>query len=93
MPPQAASDPQAAALIRAALTRDTFAMDRIVSRASETDVDGLYFAAALAHLAGGLLGLACGSKAQAVAMVDALLDGVVRDQVQAASLETSVDCL
>jgi hypothetical protein len=85
--------PQAAALIRAALTRDAFAVDRIVTRAFESDVDGIYFAVEVAYLTGALLGQACGSKAQAVAVVDALLEGVVRDQVRAASLESGVDCL
>jgi hypothetical protein len=85
MPAQNTLEPQGAALIRAALTRDSFTIDRIVRRASEDEIDGLYFAAALAHLAGGLLTLSCGSKAQAVALVDALLDGVVRERAHAIS--------
>jgi hypothetical protein len=45
-------DPAAAGLIRANLTRDKFATDRILTRAFEEDLEGLFFAFTVAILAG-----------------------------------------
>ena len=60
MPP--ALDPEAAGLIRAVLTRDRFAIDQILTHAFKSDVDGLYFASLVAHMAGGMLAETCGSR-------------------------------
>jgi len=90
MPP--ALDPEAAGLIRAVLTRDRFAIDQILTHAfkSDVDVDGLYFASLVAHMAGGILAEACGSKAPAVALVDDRLDAIVRERVRAAELQLDI---
>lgn len=63
-------DPGAAGLIRAALTRDKFSRDRILDAVGESGEDGLVFAYVVAHLAGRIVAEACGSDAQAVALVD-----------------------
>lgn len=44
MPEPRELDPAAAGLIRANMTRDKFATDRILTRAFEEDLDGLFFA-------------------------------------------------
>jgi hypothetical protein len=53
----------AAGLIRASLTGDKFATDRILTSAVEADLDGLYFAFTMANLAGRVLAYARGSEA------------------------------
>ena len=80
---------EAAGLIRAALTGDEFAIDRIVTRAYEDDVDWRSFATEVTYTAGVLLIVALGSKAQAAALVDAWLDSMVRTRMAAASLRIS----
>ena len=75
-------DPAAAGLIRAGLTGDKFATDRTLTRAFEADVDGLFFALTVANLAGRVLADACGSEAQAVALLDNLINGLVRQRAQ-----------
>jgi hypothetical protein len=80
---------EAAGLIRAALTGDEFAIDRIVTRAYEDDLDWRSFANEVTYTAGCLLIVALGSKAQATALVDAWLDSRVRKRMAAASLGTS----
>jgi hypothetical protein len=70
MPEPRELDPVAAGLIRASLTGDRFATDRILTRAVEADLDGLFFAFTMANLAGRVLAYACGSEAQAVALKD-----------------------
>jgi hypothetical protein len=56
MPETQELEPVAAGLIRASLTVDKFATDRILTRAFEADLDGQFFAFAMANLAGpGLL--------------------------------------
>jgi hypothetical protein len=55
MPEPRELDPVAGGLIRASLTRDKFATDRILTRAVETDHDGLFFAFTMANLAGRVL--------------------------------------
>jgi hypothetical protein len=51
-------DPAAAGLIRASLTGDKFATDRILTRSVEADLDGLFFAFTMANLAGRVLAYA-----------------------------------
>jgi hypothetical protein len=77
---------EAAGLIRAALTGDEFAIDRIVTRAYEDDADWRSFATEVTYTAGVLLIVALGSKAQATALVDAWLDSRVRTRMAATSL-------
>jgi hypothetical protein len=69
---------------RANLTGDKFATDRILTRAFETDLDGLFFAFIIANLAGRILVQACGGEAQAVALVDSWINALVRDRARAA---------
>jgi hypothetical protein len=78
-------DPVAPGLIRAGLTGDKFATDRILTRAVEADLNGLFFAFTMAHLAGRVLAYACGSEAQTVALMDHLINGLVRERAQAAA--------
>ena len=89
MPEPRELDPVAAGLIRASLTSDKFAADRILTRAFEADLDGLFFAFTMANLAGRILAQACGSEAQAVALVDNLINGLsgalVRERARAAA--------
>ena len=80
---------EAAGLVRAALTGDEFAIDRIVTRAYEDDVDWRSFATEVTYTAAFLLIVALGSKAQATALVDAWLDSMVRKRMAAASLPIS----
>jgi hypothetical protein len=80
---------EAAGLIRAALTGDEFAIDRIVTRAYEDDLDWRSFATEVTYTAGCLLIVALGNKAQATALVDAWLDSRVRKRMAAASSRTS----
>jgi hypothetical protein len=77
---------QAAGLVRAAVTGDTFAMDRIITRAHEDEVDWRSFATEVTYTAACLLVVSCGSKAQAAALVEAWLDGIVQRRLAAASL-------
>ena len=79
---------EAAGLIRAALTGDEFTIDRIVTRAYETDLDWRSFANEVTYTAACLLIVASGSKAQATALVDTWLDSLVRKRMAAASLRT-----
>ena len=73
-----------AGLIRASLTGDKFATDRILTRTVEADLDGLFFAFTVANLAGRVFAYARGSEAQAVALMDNLINGLVRERAQAA---------
>ena len=82
MPEPRELDPVAAGLIRASLTGDKFATDRILTRAFEADLDGLFFAFTVANLAGRILAHACGSEAQAVALMDNLINGLVRERAR-----------
>ena len=91
MPGPRELDPVAAGLIRASLTGDKFATDRILTRAVEADVDGLFFAFTMANLAGRVLAYACGSEAQAVALMDNLINGLVRERAQAAALQLELE--
>jgi hypothetical protein len=81
------NEPRRAGLIRAGLTRDTFATDRILTRAFEADLDGLFFAFTAANLAGRILAEACGSEAQAVALMDNWIDALVRERARAVALQ------
>ena len=76
----------AAGLIRASLTREKFGTDRILTRAFEADIDGLFFAFTVANLAGPILALACGTEAQAVALIDNSINVLVRDHAHTAAL-------
>ena len=67
-------------------TGDKFTTDRILTPAFEADLDGLFFAFIVANLAGRMLVQACGSEAQAAALVDDCINGLVRDRARAASL-------
>ena len=58
---------------------------RIQTRAFEADLDGLFFAFTMANLAGRILAYACGSEAQAVALMDNLINGFVRERAGAAA--------
>jgi len=91
MPEPRELDPAAAGLIRASLTGDKFATDRILTRAVEADIDGLFFAFTMANLAGRVLAYACGNEAQAVALLDNLINGLVRERAQAAALQLELD--
>jgi hypothetical protein len=91
MPKPRELDPVAAGLIRASLTGDKFATDRILARAVEADLDGLFFAFTTANLAGRVLVYACGSEAQAVALMDNLINGLVRERAKAAALQLKLD--
>ena len=96
MSPEAAPrqlEVEAAGLIRAALTGDEFTIDRIVTRAYETDLDWRSFANEVTYTAACLLIVASGSKAQATALADTWLDSLVRKRMAAASLGTRVRCL
>ena len=55
MPELRELDPVAAGLIHASLTEDKFATDRILTRAVEANLDGLFFGFTMANLAGWLL--------------------------------------
>lgn len=55
-------NPAAARLIRASLTGDKFATDRILTRAVEADVGGLFLAFTTANLAGRVLALRAGAR-------------------------------
>lgn len=59
-----------AGLIRASLTGDEFATDMILTRAVVADLDGPFVAFTTANPAGWVLAYACGSEAQAVALMD-----------------------
>jgi hypothetical protein len=63
-----------------------FTTDRILTRAFEADLDGLFFSFIIANLAGRMLVQACGSEAQAAALVDNCINELVRDRARAASL-------
>ncbi len=87
MPEPRELDPVAAGLIRVAMTGDKFATDRNLTRAVEADLDGLFFAFTMANLAGRVLAYACGGEAQAVALLDNLIDGLVQERARAAALQ------
>ena len=86
MPDPLELEPAAAGLVRAGMTGDKFTTDRILTRAFEADVDGLFFAFLVANLASRMLARACGSEAQAVALVDSWITELVRDRARAATL-------
>lgn len=75
--------PEATALIRMNLTGDTFTMDRVLTRTHDAGVDYWYLAFAVASQAAGMLAQACGSKAQAVDLVDCWLNSAVRARTRA----------
>ena len=81
----------ATGLIRASLTGDKFATDTIMTRAVEADLDGLFFAFTMANLAGRVLAYARTSEAQAVALLDNLINGLVRERARAAALQLKLD--
>jgi hypothetical protein len=87
MPEPGELDPVEAAPIRASLTGDKVATDRILTRAVKADLDGLFFAFTMANLAGRVLAYAFGSDAQAVALPDNLINGLVRERARAAALQ------
>ena len=87
MPEPRELDPAAAGLIRANLTGDKFATARILTRAFEADLDGLFFAFTVANLAGRVLAQACGSEAQEVALVDSWINALVRERSRAVALQ------
>ena len=62
MPEPRELDPAAAGLIRAGPTWDKFATDRILTRAFEADLDGLFFAFTMANLAGRILAVRAGAR-------------------------------
>lgn len=76
---------EAAGLIRAALTADAFAIDRIVTHVHEDDLDWRSFATEVSRTAACLLIVASGSKSQATDLVDTWLNSLVRKHVAAAS--------
>ena len=82
-----------AGLIRAGLTGDKFTTDRILTRAFEADLDGLFFAFIVANLAGRMLARACGSEAQAVALVDSWINELARGRARAAVLHLDLGSL
>src|SRR5215813_13197547 len=83
--------PGSGGLILTCLTGDKFATDRILTRAVEADLDGLFFAFTMANLAGRVLAYACGSEAQAVALLDTLINGLVRERDHATALQLELD--
>lgn len=93
MPEPRELDPAAAGLIRANLAHDKFATDRIRTRAFEADLDGLFFAFTIANLAGRIVVQACGSEAQAAALVDSWITGLVRDRARAAALQLDLSLM
>jgi hypothetical protein len=76
---------EAAGLIRAALTGDAFAVDRIVTRAYEDDLDWRSFATEVTRTDACLLIVASGRRAQATDLVDTWLNSLVRKRMAAAS--------
>jgi hypothetical protein len=70
----------AAGLIRTSLTWDKFTTDRILTRAFEADLDELSFSFIERTLAGRILARACGSEAQAVALVDSWITELIRTE-------------
>ena len=86
MPDPLELDPAAVGLIRAGMTGDKFTTDRILTRAFEADLDGLFVAFIVAGLAGRMLVQACGSEAQPVALVDGCVNALVRDRARVAGL-------
>jgi hypothetical protein len=68
------------------MTGDKFTADRILTRAFEADLDGLFFAFIVANLAGRMLVQACSSEARAVALADGWVNAPVRDRVRTAGL-------
>ncbi len=62
-----------------------------MTRAFEADIDGLFFAFIVANLAGRVLAYAYGSKAQAVALMDNLINGLVWERARAAALHLDLD--
>ena len=76
---------EAAGLIRAALTGDAFAIDRIVTHVHEDDLDWRSFATEVTYTSAVLLIVASGSKVQATDLVDTWLNSLVRKRMAAAS--------
>lgn len=60
--------------------------ERVLTRTHEAGVDYWYLAFAVASQAAGMLAQACGSKAQAVDLVDCWLNSAVRARTRAAQL-------
>jgi hypothetical protein len=85
-------NPEAAALIRVNLTGDIFTMDRVLTRTHEAGVDYWYLAFAVASQAAGMLAQACGSKAQAVDLVDCWLNSAIRARARVKQLQLDL-CL
>jgi hypothetical protein len=50
----------------------------------EADLDGVFYSFTTANLVGRILAYSCGSEAQAVALMDNLIKGLVRERAQAA---------
>jgi hypothetical protein len=76
---------EAAGLIRAALTGDTFGIDRIVTHMHEDDLDWRSFATEVTYTAACLLIVASGSKAQATDLADTWLNSRVRKRMAASA--------
>jgi hypothetical protein len=76
---------EAAGLVLAALTRDAFAIDRIVTHMHEDDLDWRSLATEVTFTAACLLIVASGSKAQAADLIDTWLNSRVRKRMAAAS--------
>ena len=76
---------EAAGLIRAALTGDAFAVDRIVTHVHEDDLDWRSLATEVTRTAACLLIVASGNRAQATDLVDTWLNSLVRKRMAAAS--------
>ncbi len=72
---------------------DKFTTDRILTRAFEAELDGLFFAFIVANLASRMLTQACGSEAQAVALVDGWITELVQDRTRAATLHLDLGSL
>ena len=76
---------EAAGLILATLTGDTFAIDRIVTHVHEDGLDWRSLATEVTYTAACLLIVASGSTAQATDLVDTWLNSRVRKRMAAAS--------
>lgn len=76
---------EAAGLIRAALTGDAFAIDRIVTHVHDDDLGWWSFATEVTRTAACLLIVASGSTAQATDLVDTWINSLVRKRMAAAS--------
>ena len=72
-------------LIRASLIGEKFATDRILTRTVEAYLDGLFFAFTMAKPGGPDPGLRVRQRAQTVALLDNLINGLIREGAEAAA--------